>query len=114
MLRIRLIRVGRKNDPKFRLVVLPQRTPPKTGKFLEMLGFYNPVKHVRNFNKERILYWLSKGAQASSTVRNMLISAGIVEGKKVAVHKKSKKKEPPATSAASADKGGIQAVDSQA
>lgn len=92
MLRIRLLRVGKKNDPQFRLVVLPQRTPPKTGKFLEILGFYSPAKHTSNFKKERILHWMSKGAQPSDTVRNLLISNGIIEGKKVRAHKNPKKK----------------------
>lgn len=88
MLRIRLLRTGRKNVPQFRLVVTPRRTAPKTGKFLEVLGFYNAIKHERNIKKERVEYWLSQGAQPSDTVRNMLISAGILAGKKVPVHKK--------------------------
>lgn len=98
MLRIRLVRVGKKNNPQFRLVVLPQRTPPKTSKSLEVLGFYHPAKHTSNINKERVLHWISQGAQPSGTVRNMLISAGVIEGKKTAVHKKPKKKteEKPA------------------
>lgn len=90
MLRIRLRRVGKKNSPSFRLVVTPRRTAAKTGKFLEILGFYNPRSHERSLKGERIQYWISKGAQPSDSVRNMLIQDGIIKGKKVAVHKKSK------------------------
>ncbi|MFY9458022.1 MAG: 30S ribosomal protein S16 [Candidatus Spechtbacterales bacterium] len=101
MLRIRLSRVGKKNSPSFRLVVTPRRTATKTGKFLEILGFYNPIRHERSLNGERIQYWLSKGAQPSDSARNMLIKDGIIKGEKIAVHKTSKKikekAEPQAT-----------------
>ncbi len=99
MLRIRLSRVGKKNSPSFRLVVTPRRTAVKTGRFLEILGFYNPRRHERSLKGERIQYWLSKGAQPSDSVRNMLIQDGIIKGEKVAVHKKPKKaQEKEATS----------------
>lgn len=93
MLRIRLLRVGKKNSPSFRVVVTPRRSATKTGRFLEILGFYNPVRHTKKFKKERIEYWISKGAQPSDSLRNMLISEGIIKGEKVAVHKKAKAKE---------------------
>lgn len=96
MLRLRLRRVGKKNSPAFRLIVTPRRTGPKTGRFLEILGFYNPRTHEKGIKKERILYWMSKGAQPSNTVRNMLISEGIIEGRKVrVVHRKKGKGAPP-------------------
>jgi len=93
MLRIRLLRIGKKNRPQFRLVAVPRRSASKTGRFFEVLGFYDPIKHTRDFRQERIKHWLFVGAQPSDTARNMLISAGILEGKKVAVHKKAKKAE---------------------
>lgn len=103
MLRIRALRVGRKNNPSFRLVVTPKRTASRSGRFLEILGFYNSVHHVRNLKKERIQYWLSKGAQPSDSAFNMLVSEGIIEGKKRKVHKKaSKKKEQAKEGGASA------------
>lgn len=93
MLRLRLRRVGKKNSPTFRLIVTPQRSGPKTGRFLEILGFYNPRKHEKVLEKERILYWIGKGAQPSKTVQNMLISEGVIEGRKVSVvHRKKGKK----------------------
>ena len=93
MLRIRFLRVGKKNSPSFRLIVTERRNGPKTGNFLEILGFYNPLLHTKVFKKERVQHWLSRGAQASDTVYNMLVKEGIVAGKKVPVHKKKKSKE---------------------
>jgi len=82
--------------PVYRLVVVPQRTSSKSGRFLEVLGHYDASRHNRELKKDRIEYWLSKGAKPSDTVQNMLISEGIVKGKKVSVHKKSAKKEESA------------------
>ena len=82
MLKIRLQRVGRRNDPSYRLVVAPSTIGPKSGNFLERLGFYNPVRKVRKINAERAKYWISCGAQLSGTVHNLLVSEGIIEGKK--------------------------------
>jgi small subunit ribosomal protein S16 len=96
MLRIRFLRVGKKNSPSFRIVVTPRRSAAKTGRFLEVLGFYNPIRHERGLKRERIQHWLSQGAQPSDSMRNMLVSEGIMEGKKTPVHKKSKKKEEEA------------------
>ena len=93
MLRIRFIRTGKKNRPNFRLVVTPQRSAPQTGRFLEVLGNYDPIRHTRVFKKERIQYWLSQGAQPSDSVLNMFISDGITEGKKIAVHSRAPKKK---------------------
>jgi len=93
MLRIRLLRVGKKNSPSFRLVVTPKRTASQTGRFLENLGFYNPREHSMKLKKERIQYWISQGAQPSDTAHNMLIAEGIIEGKKIAVHSIAKKQE---------------------
>ncbi len=55
------------------------------GKFLENLGTYNPRTNPSTsvFNVERINYWISKGAQTSDTVRNLLIDQKIIEGEKV-------------------------------
>ena len=98
-------RIGKINQPAFRIVVVEHTESPKTGNFVEKVGTYNPKTKERKLDAERIKYWLSKGAQASGTVYNMLISAGIIEGKKKNVlPKKSppKKDEPAAEAAASA------------
>lgn len=82
MLKIRLKRVGRKHDPSFRIVVTEKHLGPKSGKYIENVGFYNVLKGDKTLNGERIKYWMSKGAQVSNTVHNLLISEGVIEGKK--------------------------------
>lgn len=83
MLKIRMQRTGRTNMPTFRIIVTEHTESPKTGNFVEKLGTYNPKTKERNLNGERIKYWLSVGAKASDTMHNMLIAAGIIEGKKI-------------------------------
>ncbi|MEK7155426.1 MAG: 30S ribosomal protein S16 [Patescibacteria group bacterium] len=85
MLKIRLQRTGRTNDPSYRVVVTEHTNGPKSGRAVEKVGTYNPKSKVRVLDGERIKYWLSKGAQASGTMHNMLISAGIITGKKINV-----------------------------
>lgn len=89
MLKLRLQRVGKKNDAKFRLVVIEHTGKPKSGA-LELLGFFDPKTNDKGFKTERINYWISKGAQASDTVHNMLVKNQIIQGKKIAVHKTKK------------------------
>ena len=90
MLVIRFFRIGKKNQPCFKIVVTDKRKPPRGGIFLEEVGFYNPLTKERILNKERIKYWLSIGACPSATVYNLLIKEGVIKGKKKAVHKEKK------------------------
>ncbi len=83
MLKIRLQRVGKKNDPYFRLIVTPHTHKAKTGKATEILGSYDVQKGEYKLQDERIKYWLSVGAQTSNTVRNLLIDKKIIAGDKV-------------------------------
>jgi len=71
--RIRMKRVGAKNAPVFRIVVADGRSP-RDGKFIELLGTYQPRKKGDNYtlNLERTKYWLSKGAQPSETVASFI------------------------------------------
>lgn len=85
MLNIRLQRVGRKNDPSFRVIVADSKLKPKTGNFLEILGSYDARKGKPIIDTERAKYWISKGAQTSGTVQNILIDLKAVTGKKVNV-----------------------------
>ncbi len=85
MLMIRLQRIGRKNDPAFRVVLTDHKNAAKSGKFLEVLGMYNPKQGTTAFNGERIKEWMGKGAQLSDTVHNFLVEGKIIEGKKVNV-----------------------------
>ena len=82
MLTIRLQRRGRKNDPSFRVLVLDSKQGPKTGKYLEMVGSYDARTNRVELSGERIKHWMSQGAQVSDTVHNLLISNGVIEGKK--------------------------------
>ena len=92
MLMIRLQRVGRRNDPSFRMVITDSHNSTKSGKFIEIVGSYDARhKDKIQFNKERILYWLSKGATATDTMHNLLIKNSVINGKKIDVSKKPKK-----------------------
>ncbi|MBU3925673.1 30S ribosomal protein S16 [Patescibacteria group bacterium] len=82
MLKIRLLRVGKKHDPSYRVVVTDSRNSTKSGRFIEIVGNYNPQIGQPQFKAERIKEWVSKGAQISDTVHNLLINAKIIEGKK--------------------------------
>lgn len=82
MLTIRLQRIGRSRDPQFRLVVTDARYAPKSGKFIEVVGSYNPKAGKVELQKERVSYWLSVGAQTSGTVHNFLVDQGLKEGRK--------------------------------
>ncbi len=85
MLKIRLQRTGRKNDPHFRLIVTESILKPKTTQFAEILGTYNVKAGIFTAKADRVKHWISVGAQASDTVHNLLVSKGIIEGKKVNV-----------------------------
>ncbi len=85
MLKIRLQRIGRKNDPSFRAVVTDSKNGPQSGKFLEIVGTYNPKTKEKSFKGDRIKYWTSKGALVSGTVHNFLVKEGVIKGKTVNV-----------------------------
>lgn len=82
MLVIRFQRVGRRNDPAYRIVVTEKRSKPKTSG-IETLGSYHPKTKQTLLKNERILHWISKGAQVSDTVHNLLIAKGVIRGKKI-------------------------------
>ena len=94
MLKIRLQRIGRKNDAAFRVVLTDSKNSTKSGKFLELLGTYNPKalnkKTRTNFINDRIKYWLSQGAKLSDTMHNFLVRDKVIEGKKINVLPKKK------------------------
>ena len=93
MLTIRLTRKGKKNQPFFRVVLVDKRNSSKSGKSVEDLGYIDPLSKRKNFNTERIQYWLSKGAKPSETIHNWLVSEKIIDAKKIHVSKLSKKKQ---------------------
>lgn len=81
MLIIRLQRLGKIKQATYRLIVSEKNKNPQSGS-LEILGNYNPRDKKFEVKTERVKYWLSKGAQASNTVFNMLLKNGITSGKK--------------------------------
>lgn len=105
MLVIRLKRVGRKNDPSFRLVVTDKRRAAKAGRSVELLGSYNSRQKISSFKEDRIKYWLSVGAKPSATAHNLFVSKNIISGSKINVSAKSKKKEVAAPMPAEGDVG---------
>ncbi len=85
---MRLQRVGRKHQPSFRVVLTDSRNSAKSGKFLEVLGSYDPRnKSQLSLNAEKIKYWISVGAQPSGTVNNILLQNKVIKGEKVHVGK---------------------------
>lgn len=81
MLAIKLSRKGKTKEPTFRLIVC-EKTKDPWGTYLENVGFYNPRTKELKLEADRIKYWIEKGAQPSATIWNMLVSKGLVEGKK--------------------------------
>ncbi len=77
---IRLTRMGRRKCPFYRVVVANSRMP-RDGRFLEVLGVYDPLKTeaVVNIKEDRAIYWLSKGATVSDTVRQIFDKSGIMK-----------------------------------
>lgn len=73
MLSIRLARTGKKKKPSYRVVVIDKRRP-RNGRFVEVVGTYDPLKKPAEIklDGERIQYWLGRGAQPSDTVRSFL------------------------------------------
>jgi small subunit ribosomal protein S16 len=73
VLTIRLARIGKKKRPFYRVVVT-EKTRPRNGRFVEIVGTYDPLKKPAavQLDNERVQYWLSKGAQPSDTVRSLI------------------------------------------
>ena len=91
MLKIRLQRVGRTHEPSFRLVLTDSKNSTKSGRYLEVLGSYDARRGEKSeFKTDKVKYWISKGAQLSGTVHNLLVSKKVIEGKKINVLPKKK------------------------
>ncbi|MDP2594061.1 MAG: 30S ribosomal protein S16 [bacterium] len=93
MLMIRYQRIGRTNDPAFRIVLLEKARAARTGRIVEQLGTYNPKTKALRLDEARIKEWVGKGAQPTDTVRNLLITKGVLEGKKADVFPASGRKK---------------------
>jgi small subunit ribosomal protein S16 len=73
VLTIRLARIGKKKHPYYRVVVT-EKTRPRNGRFVEIVGTYNPQTKPAavQLDSERVKYWIAKGAQPSETVRSLI------------------------------------------
>ena len=78
--KIRLKRMGSNKKPFYRIVVADSRSP-RDGKFIEEIGYYNPVSQPKQvkINDEKAVKWLSNGAQPNDTVKNLLVNNGVME-----------------------------------
>lgn len=90
MVRLRFTKVGRTHSPAYRLVAMP-RQAARDSRAIEILGHYSPFTKEFKFNKERVEYWLSVGAQPSENVKHKLIKAKVLKAEK---HKKVYSKKP--------------------
>lgn len=80
MVKIRLRRTGKKKQPSYRVVVVDSRSP-RDGRFIEIIGHYNPVQQpkVLNIKGDRARYWLGVGAQPSETVKHLFKQVNILD-----------------------------------
>src|SRR5512135_390519 len=80
MVRIRLRRVGSKAQPSYRIMAADKEAP-RDGRFLEILGFYNPRTDPATIqlHEDRIYDWINKGAQPSESVLQVFQSAGLMD-----------------------------------
>ncbi len=94
MLSIRLQRIGKSKEPHYRVIVTEKSRDP-WGKHNEILGTYNPRSKALALKEERVSYWIGVGAQPTNTLRNLLINANLLKGKKgkaVAISRKRQAK----------------------
>lgn len=78
MVRIRLRRMGFRNQPSYRIVAT-EKESPRDGRFLEILGFYNPRTNpsTLEIKEDRVYHWLKNGAQPSDSVANLFSQIGL-------------------------------------
>lgn len=110
MVKICLKRVGKTKNPSYRVIALDKQKDTQ-GRYLENLGTYDPRTKVVKLNAEAIKAWIAKGAQASATVHNLLVTNKIVDAAKKRVstltgrhRKRLEAKNAPSSPAASKNK----------
>ena len=92
-------RIGKPGKAYFRIAVL-EHTSKAKGKYLELLGSYDSHAKKLQAKQERIQHWMSKGAQLTPTVNNLLITNNVIQGEKIKAWKPKKSKEAPAPATA--------------
>ncbi len=80
MVKLRLLRMGSKKQPSYRIVAADSRAP-RDGRFIEVVGFYNPLTDPAEvkLDEEKVMKWLNNGAQPTDTVRSILSKEGIMK-----------------------------------
>lgn len=80
MVKIRLMRMGMKGAPSYRVVVADARSP-RDGRFIENIGWYNPLTEPSTIqiDAERARHWMQVGAQPTESVRSLLVRSGVIE-----------------------------------
>lgn len=80
MVKIRLRRMGAKKSPFYRIIVADSRSP-RDGRFIEEVGYYNPMTDpvTLNVEEEKVQKWLASGAQPTETVKSLLTKSGIIK-----------------------------------
>ncbi|HYM27744.1 MAG TPA: 30S ribosomal protein S16 [Steroidobacteraceae bacterium] len=80
MVKIRLMRVGMKGSPSYR-VVIAEASSPRDGRIIESIGWYDPLTHPSTIkiDGDKARHWLSVGAQPTDSTRSLLMRAGIIE-----------------------------------
>ncbi|MFZ1282084.1 MAG: 30S ribosomal protein S16 [Ignavibacteriaceae bacterium] len=91
--KLRLRRMGKKKQPIYKVVAADARSP-RDGKFLEVVGIYNPLTkpHTIDLKEDRVNYWLDNGAQPTDTVKSLLSQKGINLKRDIAKRKLSDEK----------------------
>ena len=92
--KLRLRRMGSKQRPFYRIVVADSRSP-RDGRFIEVVGTYNPIdkKNEVTLDEEKVMTWLTKGAQPTDTVKSILAKSGVIAKLKASKVVKTVKKE---------------------
>lgn len=76
--KIRFKRMGAKKNPFYRIVVADSRSP-RDGRFIEELGYYNPINKELKLDNDKAAEWVKKGAQPTDTVRALLKKNGAIQ-----------------------------------
>ena len=95
MLRIRLQRIGRKKKPNYRIVVAEHSSAVVKNKYVEQLGYYNPLSsdNVLNVDKDKLLEWIKKGAKPTNTIARLLKGDGAKDMEPFIIEMKDRKKK---------------------
>lgn len=94
--RVRLTRVGSKKNPIWRIVVADQRSP-RDGRFIEMIGAYNPRNEPSTItlDRERLDYWVARGAQPTNTVRKLMRAETLTPAEAAKAAEEAVREAPP-------------------